>query len=505
VIGAGIGGLSAALALAVRGVDVVVYEKAAAPGGKMRAVKIGDARIDAGPTVFTMRDVFELIFDEAGAVLGEQLDVAPLEILARHAWDADSRLDLFADRQRSAQAISEFASAGEGRRYLDFCRQAGKTFKTLDDTFIRTQRPNPLSLTQRTLAEGLGGIRNIKPFGTLWGKLQSQFRDPRLRQLFGRYATYCGSSPFQAPATLMLVAHVEQEGVWVLRNGMQELALAMTRLAQNLGVTFHFEREISAIELRHGSVAAVRDATGGTQPCRAVISNADPAALARGLFGRHASRAVNGYDKAPRSLSAMTFSLCATARGFPLLHHNVFFSRDYQREFDDIFGRRQLPTEPTVYVCAQDRHTPGDAHPGKERLFCLTNAPAIGDSHHFDDREIAACMKTTWETLGRCGLQLDAERTETVVTSPSDFNRLFPASGGALYGQASHGWRASFTRPAARTRIAGLYLAGGATHPGPGIPMAAMSGRLAVQSLLADQRSIAQSSRVAMRGGTSMR
>jgi 1-hydroxycarotenoid 3,4-desaturase len=481
---------------------VIVYDKATGPGGKMRTVNAGGARIDAGPTVFTMRDIFELIFDEAGSSLATELEVAPLEILARHAWDEDQRLDLFADRLSAADAIGRFAGADEAQRYIAFCAQCRKTFETLDDTFIRSQRPNPISLTRKTLANGVGGLLDIKPFGSLWRTLQQQFRDPRLQQLFGRYATYCGSSPFSAPATLMLVAHVEQEGVWVLPRGMHTLAQAMTDLAIRHGVQFRFDREIKDILVRHDRVSAVRDCRGETQVCDAIINNADPAALAAGLFGRDVQKAGQSNARPKRSLSAVTFSLKGMTSGFPLLHHNVFFSRDYRREFDDIFNHGRLPQEPTVYVCAQDRHDPGVDPTSPERLFCLTNAPARADSNPFTDQEIAACKTTTWETLRRCGLTVNEDPEAMVVTTPNDFERLFPATGGALYGQASHGWRASFTRPLARTAIKGLYLAGGATHPGPGVPMAALSGRLAAQSLLADQHSTARSHQVAMRGGT---
>jgi 1-hydroxycarotenoid 3,4-desaturase len=504
VIGAGIGGLSAALALATRGVDVVVFERAATPGGKLREVEVGGARIDSGPTVFTMRGVFDEIFAEAGAVFDERVQADPLEVLARHAWDPDRQLDLFASRERCAEAIAAFAGPAEGRRYLAFCAQARRTFETLEKTFIRAQRPTPIGLTQRTAAAGIGGLLHIKPFNTLWGTLQSHFRDPRLQQLFGRYATYCGSSPFLAPATLMLVAHVEQEGVWVLRQGMARLAAALHQLAEAHGVEFRFGREADEIRLEHGRVAAVHCTDGETQPCSAAICNAEPAALAAGLFGAAVRGAVPARRVAERSLSALTFSLLASPGGIPLLHHNVFFSRDYRGEFDDIFRRRRLPRDPTVYLCAQDRAADGGPPSHRpERLFCLVNAPPVGDLHRFDTEEIAACATKTLQTLGRCGLQLSYDPAQAVATTPTDFERLFPASGGALYGQASHGWRASFTRPGSRTRIRGLYLAGGATHPGPGVPMAAVSGRLAAESLLEDRASTARSSRVVMPGGTS--
>jgi 1-hydroxycarotenoid 3,4-desaturase len=506
VIGAGIGGLTAALTLAARGVEVVVFERAAAPGGKMRELTVGGVPIDSGPTVFTMRWIFEEIFDAVNASFDELVAAQPVEVLARHAWDTEQRLDLFADRQRSADAIGRFAGAAEGRRYLQFCEQSRRIFETLDAPFIRAQRPNPVSLVQRTAAAGLGGLRNIKPFTSMWSALRSQFRDARLQQLFGRYATYCGSSPYLAPATLMLVAHVEQEGVWILRDGMHRLAAALRQLAEAHGAVFRFGAEVSDITVAGGRVSAVTDGAGERLACAAVVCNADVAALAGGRFGEAARRAVAAARPADRSLSALTWSMRAGTSGFPLLHHNVFFSRDYQREFADIFRHGRLPGEPTVYVCAQDRgDTDGAPALPAERLFCLVNAPAKGDRHRFELEEIEQCATRTFAVLERCGLRVQHDPGNTVVTTPSDFERLFPATGGALYGQASHGWRASFSRPGSRSRIPGLYLAGGSTHPGPGVPMAAMSGRLAAQSLLSDLASTGRSRRAAMPGGTSTR
>ena len=213
VVGAGIAGLVAALELARQGVAVTVVEKAAAPGGKMREVQIGAVRLDAGPTVFTMRWVFEEIFAAAGASLGSVLALTPAEVLARHAWNGGQCLDLFADIDRTAVAIGKFADAAEARGYRQFCARAKQIYETLEQPFLRSARPSAFALLNRAGLRGIGDLWRISPFNTLWSALGEYFRDPRLRQLFGRYATYCGSSPFLAPATLMLVAHVEREGV----------------------------------------------------------------------------------------------------------------------------------------------------------------------------------------------------------------------------------------------------------------------------------------------------
>ncbi len=488
VIGAGIGGLVAALELAANGVEVTVVERAARPGGKMRVAEVSGRQIDVGPTVFTMKWVFDEIFAAAGTSLADCVTLRPVDVLARHAWGADQRLDLFADFSRSADAIGKFSGHAEALRYLQFCERARTTYETLKKSFILSASPTPLSLTASAGLRGLGDLWRISPFVTLWNALGDYFHDPRLRQLFGRYATYCGSSPFEAPATLMLIAHVEREGVWTVQGGMHELAEALARVGEKCGAKFRYETDAKDVLVEGGRLAGVLLASGERIGCDAVVINADAAAIASGLLGRDAAKSIK-LSQGPKSLSAVTWATVAEVSGFDLVRHNVFFSNDYKAEFDDIFLRRRLPTQPTVYVCAQDRDKRDAPARGPECLFALINAPPDGDVHSYSKTEIEQCKQRVLGLLEKCGLSLKAEPNTTVTTTPRDFAKLFPGTSGSLYGRASHGWAASFARPTAKTPVPGLYLAGGSVHPGPGVPMAAISGRLAAARILSDLRS----------------
>ncbi|MFB0613030.1 1-hydroxycarotenoid 3,4-desaturase CrtD [Aurantiacibacter poecillastricola] len=503
IIGAGIGGLTAAALLAARGHHVTVLEKEAHAGGKARQCRVRDVDIDAGPTVFTLRSVFDDIFHACGAELDDHVQVRRAEIIARHAWSPEERLDLFADPARSEEAIGDFAGSAAAAGYRSFRREAARIYDILDRPLLRAGKVSwPLPLMWRIGLWRVGALAAIRPYESLWKVLGEHFADPRLRQLYARYATYCGSDPFRTPATLMLIAHVEAKGVWLIEGGMSALSEALQQLGERCGATFRFGSAVRRIVCLSGRARGVELASGEWIAADAVISNADPAALAAGRFGKDAARAVGSVKPRNRSFSALLWTVHAKTAGFPLARHNVFFSPDYAREFTDIRGGSP-PADPSVYVCAQDREASEPVEPGtRERLQIIVNAPANGDTHTYSAKEKERCTKAMRRSLARCGLELEAPLPHELLT-PSDFETFLPSTGGAIYGRASHGWAASFLRQGTRTRIPGIYCTGGSTHPGAGVPMAALSGQLAAHMVSQDLASMHQSSRVAMAGGMS--
>jgi 1-hydroxycarotenoid 3,4-desaturase len=489
VIGAGVGGLAASIDLARSGHDVTLIERAEYVGGKLRSLSPQSRAIDAGPTVFTMRHVFESLFADAGRRLEDELRLHPASLLARHVWGDDPAiLDLHADPKRSMEAIGEFAGLREARGFGEFLERAGTLHECLREPFMMSPRPTTTGLMRELGFAGMLAMWRTPPWLSLWRALAEHFRDARLRQLFARYATYVGSSPLQAPATLMLIAHVEQSGVWLVEGGMRRVAEVLATLATSCGANLRLGNGVRRIEVRDGHIVGVHLDDGDFIPADAVIFNGDTQALADGLLGEEVRHAVAPRRRSQRGLSAVTWCVDAPTEGFDLAHHNVFFGDDYPREFSDIFEQRKITTRPTIYLCAQDRGEgsrplrTGDA----ERLLILVNAPADGDQGGITDGELAALEQRVFSQLETSGLIVSRNSEHIALTRPQDFARLFPATGGSLYGSANHGALASFARPNARTGIAGLYLAGGSVHPGPGVPMATLSGRLAAACLLRD-------------------
>ncbi len=493
VIGAGIGGLVSALMLASQGIQVTVIEKEPAAGGKVRQLGVDGALIDAGPTVFTMRHVFDRIFAAAGASLDDYVTIRRETLLARHGWGDGSSLDLYADVEKSCEAINAFAGKQAEQGFRRFSAEAKRLHDALDRPFLQGSKTDPLSLGWRMGLRGLPDWLNLRAYRSLWSALGSYFPDPRLRQLFGRYTTYCGSSPFRTPATLMLIADVEARGVWAIDGGMSALAAALERLARQQGVMFRYGQAARRVMLQGRRAIGVELASGEQISASSVVFNGDPAALASGLLGDELASSTRAMPAKSRSLSALVWLAKTKTSGFPLAHHNVFFSEDYAAEFNDIAAGRP-PAAPTAYVCKL----------GEDRLQIIVNAPANGDHHIYSTQEKEQCTHAMLTRLNACGLQLEHPLRHQLVT-PTDFSNLFPATGGALYGRASHGWAASFLRPGSRTAIRGLYLAGGATHPGAGVPMAALSGVQASAALLSDRASMLPFRRKAIAGGISMR
>ncbi|MEL6169406.1 MAG: 1-hydroxycarotenoid 3,4-desaturase CrtD [Pseudomonadota bacterium] len=497
VIGAGMGGLAAAMRLAHAGFDVTIADRNPWAGGKMRTVPSAAGPIDAGPTVLTMRDVFDALFEDTGSALDAHVNLEAEPLLARHVWPDGSMLDLHADAEASETAIRAFAGPAEAAAFVRFSEETARLFEAFDAPMMRAARPRIQALAGAAMRDpslwpALG------PFQTLARRLARHFEDPRLRQLFGRYATYVGGSPYDSPAVLGLIWQAEARGVWRVTGGMHRLAAAMAKRAEDLGARVLLGNGVRRIEVQAGSIRGVQLEDGTRLPARQVVMAGDPRALAAGLLGNHVSPAIRPPNAEPRSLSANVWAFAARPSGVDLAHHTVFFGHDPRTEFDPL-RRGTLPEDPTLYVCAEDRGT-GRTPPALERFEIIMNAPPLPRGQ---SRDLATCRKRTFPVLKARGLVFSPEPPDDALTTPMGFEAISPGSLGSLYGRSPHGLMAAFQRPHARTAVPGLYLAGGGAHPGAGVPMATLSGRHAAAAIETDRTLRSKSRRTAMLGGTS--
>ncbi|HLQ18077.1 MAG TPA: FAD-dependent oxidoreductase, partial [Tabrizicola sp.] len=382
VIGAGMGGLAAAIRLAAGGCWVTVLETADTPGGKARARETLAGPAALGPTVLTMKSEVDALFALAGTTTETEVSITRLPRLARHWWPGSGPLDLYPDRDANIDAIRAFAGTREAQGFARFDAAARALYDAFEHSVMRAAKPDLAAIARTTLRQPKLWPA-LLPGMTLDRWLGQFFKDPRLRQLFGRYATYVGGRPAHTPAVLSLVWQAEAQGVWAVTDGIQALAAALARVAETLGVRFHYATNARRITRQSGRVSLVETDQGHHQ-AQIVVFNGDPRALTDGLLGEAAQSALTPPGKP--SLSAWVWSFAATPEGpraQDLLHHNLFFTADPQAEFGPI-GKGQMPVSPTLYLNAQDRElgTP----PATERFQIILNAPSGQPNHPDEDR-----------------------------------------------------------------------------------------------------------------------
>ncbi|APE45726.1 methoxyneurosporene dehydrogenase (plasmid) [Sulfitobacter alexandrii] len=482
VIGAGIGGLAAALRLAHGGARVTVLERHGSAGGKMRTLPTAAGPVDAGPTVLTLKTVFEDLFRDTGSALSDHVTLHRESVLARHFWPDGTRLDLVADQAESTENVARVFGSGAAAEFTAFCAHTRTLFDAFDGPMMRSAAPSQGTLAARMLRQP-DLLHRMEPRRSLAESLAHRFTEPKLRQLFGRYATYVGGIPPTAPALLSLIWQAEAQGVWSVEGGMYALARAIEARAAELGARFHYGTHVSRIRVRDGRADAIVT-DDATVDADAVLFNGDPRALHAGYLGDDVRRAVARKGVEPRSLSAMVHSFAAEASGLPLAAHNVLFCADPDLEFGPL-SRGEVPSDASLYICAQDRFG-GQTPTGTERFEIITNAPAVPDAATLTEKERQQWHATIMARLRRFGLMLSPGPAPETLTLPQNFAALFPASGGALYGRSPQGMMAAFHRPTVRSRIKGLYLTGGGVHPGAGVPMATRSAAHAAEAIMTD-------------------
>ena len=488
VVGAGIGGLASALQLAHQGYEVEVFETHNFPGGKMRTVDSTAGPVDAGPTVFTLKHIFDNLFQAIGEKIEDHLSFKKESLLARHFWPDGTTLDLSSNSDQNFKAIKDFGGLKAAKEFENFNKLAKGLYDSFNEPILKSPKPSILSSINGTLNSSLKTIPVLLPNRTLANLVKSHFTDERLRQLFSRYATYVGGSPYESPAILSLIWHAESLGVWKINGGMHKLATKIAELAEQRGAQFNFNKSVSEILINNKKIKGIKLNNGKEIDSNYVIFNGDPNAIFTGLLGKKLKKLVQQKSVKDRSLSAYVWTFAAQPSLSNLAHHNVFFNKIYKSEFDDIASGR-MPRDPTLYVCAQDLGKPVEAG-ATNKFEIIMNAPPLSNNNLNEEEEFKICHERTFKNLKSMGLSFEPSPARAALTTPKIFSQLFPASSGSLYGLNPRKFMTTFLRPQAQTKIQGLYLTGGGVHPGPGIPMALLSGRHAAAAIVKDQTSI---------------
>lgn len=476
VIGGGLAGLAVALRLRAAGWEVALCDNGPSFGGKMNYWEAAGYRFDTGPTLLTMPGVLGRLFSDLGERLEEHLELEPLEPHAEYVYPDGFRLAVPARWESWLETVRRFAPKDVcGLEALQ--RLGERIFRLSEETFFRSHPLVPPRMPP------LSALRHL-PLRHAWGnyaRTVARFlNSDYLRRIFLRYPTYVGSSPYQCPATLLVIPYLEHAfGAWYVKGGMYRVVESLVALARARGVELLARAEVVRIEHDGRRVCGARLRDGGRIDADVVVFNGDAAALP-GLLGAPAPARAGS-----RSLSGVVVLAGIRERPSGLRHHTVVFSADYRAEFDALFRERRFPDDPTVYVNApQDaRRAPS----GGEALFLMANAP--GDAAFpWDEGAIREARRRIFERLRAGGLpHLEGSAEVCEIWHPGRFAERYLAPGGAIYGDNSHGWRRAFLRPPNRfRRIASLYCAGGSFHPGGGVPMVLLSAEMTAALVMAD-------------------
>ncbi len=487
VIGAGVGGLVAAVELAARGKSVAVYESHHEPGGKIGVAEAAGIEVDTGPSLLTWPAVLEAVFARAGTTLGEHLHLTRPDPAFRYLWPDGTLLDLAPGREGAIQSVCGALGRKPAAELESFLRHAESIWDVAAPEFVEHDAPDFFALLRRGLP-GLRAARQIDAFSSMRSAILERVASPHLRAILLRHATYAGSDPRRIPATLCSIAHVEMGlGAFGVRGGMIEIARALARVATGLGVNIHLGRRVERIAVEGGRCCGIVLEGGTPVAARTVISNADVGHLSAALLPRSLRKAVAAPSDLTTSGLNVVVRDARRAGAARRAAHTVLFSSDVDAEVADLFDRRVAPREPTVYACAQEVAHARTGWSDDEPVFLMVNAPAL-DPSSAGSREVdgaaRALEERMLERMTRHGL-LGGNAQVVWRRTPQGLAARFPDSRGALYGPASHGWTAAFRRiPNTIAEVPGLYVASGSAHPGGGVPLAALSGRAAARAIL---------------------
>ncbi len=481
VIGSGVGGIASAIRLAAKGHQVIVFEQAGRAGGKVSERRQGGFRFDTGPSLFTMPTLVDELFALCGKNSTDYFRYTPLKSSCQYFWDDGTVVNAWLDKAAFAREV-ETQTAVPAERVLGFLQKSARMYDITADVFLFNSLHKPANFLRPGHRSSMLRLHELDVFTTMHKKNRSWFRDPRIVQLFDRYATYNGSNPYKTPATLNIIPHLEHNtGVYFPEKGMYHIVEALYQLALYMGVVFHFDARVERILLHNTKKVQGLQVAGEKLAFDQIVSDVDVVTLYKNLLPDLPF--PKKQLKLERSSSALIFYWGVNHR-FPELElHNILFSGNYREEFIHLFDKKTIASDPTVYLFISSRAVPTDAPEGQENWYVMINVPEnVGQDW---DALITQARRQILEKINR---RLDTNLEPHIVresyADPRTIERDTASYRGSLYGLSSNNKFAAFYRhPNFRKGIRGLYFVGGSVHPGGGIPLCLASAKI-VESLI---------------------
>lgn len=485
IIGCGIAGIATAIRLQVKGMKVTVFEKNSYPGGKLSEIRLNGYRFDAGPSLFTLPHLVDELFTLAGKDPADYFSYEPLPVITRYFYPDGTVLNASSDPAEFASEVNRVMGEDENKIHT-WLAKSQLLYDITSHVFLeRSLHKASTYLRLDTLKSALQ-LHKLDAFRTMHTANAGQFSDDRVVQLFDRYATYNGSNPYEAPATLNIIPHLEHNiGAYFPKKGMYDITLSLYKLAEELGVEFMLNTPVEKIVVEDGRARGTRVA-GSFIPADIVVSNADIVPTYRKLLPD--VKAPERTLQQPRSSSALIFYWGMKQQFSQLDLHNIFFSDDYQGEFQAIWQEKTIFQDPTVYVYISSKRNPEDAPEGGENWFVMINVPP--NSGQDWDKLLEESRANILQKLEKMlGMALHDQIVCEEILDPRAIDMKTSSWQGALYGNSSNNRFAAFLRhPNFHPRIKGLYFCGGSVHPGGGIPLCLLSASI-VDGLITEKMS----------------
>ena len=489
IIGAGIGGMSAAARLAKAGHEVTIYENSDRSGGKCRTEWFGDYAFDTGPSLLTLPAVYRDLFLKTGKRIEHVLNIKPVDpAFNYHFSDGSSVLFPNLSNPNTYNEIEKSYGLAAGNQWKELINRAERMWEVSREPFIESELNSIFSLLKRKNL--LRDIKEIAPFTSL-RKLSEKLKlDPHLQMIVDRYATYTGSDPRSAPAVLLTIAFVESTfGAWHIEGGVGQLSTALEQRCSDLGVKFKFNTLVTQILVNNNQATGIKTSDGKEFKADLVVANSDAEYIYNKLLSNNVNAARSERRKlkfATKSLSGFSLLLGldnSKGKAVPIDHHNVYFPNNYDAEFDDVFTKQIPVQDPTIYICApKDPHmTKGE---NKEAWFALVNAPRHQVDGGWDWREGGAEYgQKIIKKLDDLGLNVSSRLDFMKYRTPADLENYAMAPGGSIYGSSSNSAASAFLRTKNRSKIKGLFCVGGSSHPGGGLPLVGISAEIVANAI----------------------